>query len=163
MIAVAQPAGPAQRGLIAAADPHFELGALHGQRPEAHLVKRMKASCERPGAAAARDCAFEWYAHESVARRAGLTQEELDALRRGECPSTLSTSEVVTHDTVVALLDRRDLDDAQFERARDALGLEQLVELVTLTGYYDLLALSLRVFRVPLPDDAVEPPGDPRQ
>lgn len=109
--------------------------------------------------AAARDSAFEWYAHEAIARRAGLTQDELDALHDGQSPASLSPAESVSHDTVVALLDHRDLDDAQFEQARDVLGLEGLVELVTLTGYYDLLALSLRAFRVPLPDDVSGPPG----
>jgi alkylhydroperoxidase family enzyme len=103
--------------------------------------------------AAARDSAFEWYAHERLGRQVGLTQDELDALRDHQSPASLSPTESVTPDTVVALLDHRDLDDEQFERARDVLGLERLVELVTLTGYYDLLALSLRVFRVPLPDD----------
>ena len=107
--------------------------------------------------AAVRDSAFEWYAHEPIGRQAGLTQDELDALRVGDRPVTLSTSESVTLETVAALLDHRDLDDEQFERARQALGVEQLVELVTLTGYYDLLALALRAFRVPLPDDASEP------
>jgi hypothetical protein len=63
----------------------------------------------------------------------------------------------VTRDTVVALLARGDLDDDEYGQAQDALGVERLVELVTLVGYYDLLALSLKVFRVPMPDG--EPPA----
>jgi hypothetical protein len=31
------------------------------------------------------------------------------------------------------------------------------MELITLTGYYDLLALALRVWRTPLPDDEGQP------
>ncbi len=102
--------------------------------------------------AAARGSEFEWYAHERVARDAGLTEDELAALRARRRPASLSPTEAATHDTVVALVDRSDLADAEFSLARDVLGLERLVELVTLVGYYDLLALSLRVFRVPLPD-----------
>ena len=96
---------------------------------------------------------FEWYAHEAVGRAAGLGDAELAALRegrhaelagprapwsrarpprswRGATSTTPSTREAVGH-----------------------LGPAGLFELLTLVGYYATLALQLRVFRVPAPED----------
>ena len=101
--------------------------------------------------AALRRSDFEWYAHERVGRRAGLTDDELAALLRGEEPSGLSEAELAVLRTTAALGADGDLDDEQFARAEATLGREQLAELVVLVGYYDLLALSLRVWRTPLP------------
>lgn len=101
--------------------------------------------------AALRRSDFEWYAHERVGRRAGLTDGEIAAIRRGDEPPELSGTELAVLRTTVALAAAGDLDDEQFTRAESALGREQLAELVVLVGYYDLLALSLRVWRTPLP------------
>ena len=102
--------------------------------------------------AATRRCEFEWYAHERVGARAGLTGDELDSLSRGEAPATLAPDEALVHRSVRALLDRRDLDDDEYAAA-EALGTDKLAELVILVGYYDSLSLLLGVFRTPLPPD----------
>jgi 4-carboxymuconolactone decarboxylase len=102
---------------------------------------------------------FEWYAHERVGRRAGLTEDELLALRDGRSPSTLSDQERVVLETSRALAVEGDLDDDAYAAAEAALGREMLTELVVLVGYYDLLALSLRVFRTPLPAGEMSPFG----
>lgn len=101
--------------------------------------------------AALRRSDFEWYAHERVGRRAGLTDEELSALRAGEETSTLSEAEAAVLRVTTALATAGDLDDDLFAQAESTLGREKLAELVVLVGYYDLLALSLRVWRTPLP------------
>ena len=106
--------------------------------------------------AVARRSEFEWYAHERVGVRAGLTDDELTDLLRGELPATLTAEETLVHRTVRALLDRRDLDDTEYAAA-ETLGSEKLAEIVMLVGYYDSLALLLGVFRAPLPPD-----GEPR-
>jgi hypothetical protein len=52
------------------------------------------------------------------------------------------------------MVDGRDLSQDTFEKLCLLLGVRGTVDLVMLVGYYDLLALSLRAFRVPLPEDA---------
>jgi 4-carboxymuconolactone decarboxylase len=101
--------------------------------------------------AALRRSDFEWYAHERVGRRAGLTDEEMSALLTGDDPSSLSDDETVLLRTTRLLGTAGDLDDDAFATAEAVLGREQLAELLVLVGYYDLLALSLRVWRTPLP------------
>jgi alkylhydroperoxidase family enzyme len=100
---------------------------------------------------------FEWYAHERVGRRAGLTDEELDSLLVGAEPPSLSPTEKALLRTTRALATDADLDDEAFMAAEAALGREQLAELIVLVGYYDLLALSLRVWRTPLPVGETSP------
>lgn len=107
--------------------------------------------------AALRRSDFEWYAHERVGRRAGLTEEELASLLAGENPGSLSGNETLLLRTTRLLATAGDLDDDAFASAEEGLGREQLAELVVLVGYYDLLALSLRVWRTPLPAGETSP------
>ena len=94
---------------------------------------------------------FEWYAHEAVARSAGLDDAELAAVREGR-HTELAGPEAVVARTAAALAVRGDLDDAEYLEAVEVVGTAGLFELLTLVGYYATLALQLRVFRVPAPD-----------
>jgi 4-carboxymuconolactone decarboxylase len=95
---------------------------------------------------------FEWHAHEAVGRAAGLGDAELAALREGR-HAELAGRESVVARTAAALVTRGDLDDAEYGEAVSHLGPAGLFELLTLVGYYATLALQLRVFRVPAPED----------
>ena len=99
---------------------------------------------------------FEWYAHEAVARSAGLGDAELAAVRDGR-HAALAGREAVVARTAAALVARGDLDDAEYREAVGQVGAAGLFELLTLVGYYATLALQLRVFRVPAPDDTAPP------
>ena len=104
---------------------------------------------------------FEWHAHEAVGRAAGLGDAELAALREGR-HAELAGRESVVARTAAALVTRGDLDDAEYGEAVGHLGPAGLFELLTLVGYYATLALQLRVFRVPAPEDtAPEGPAAP--
>ena len=98
-----------------------------------------------------RDSAFEWHAHEAVGRHVGLGDTELSAVREHRYEA-LPADEQLPARVAHQLLDAGDLDDATYAAAVEALGLPQLFELLTLVGYYDTLALQLRVFRVAAPD-----------
>jgi 4-carboxymuconolactone decarboxylase len=97
---------------------------------------------------------FEWYAHEAVARSAGLGDAELTAIRDGR-HGELDGREAVVARTVAALAGRGELDDAEYREAVGEVGVTGLFELLTLVGYYATLALQLRVFRVPAPEGAL--------
>jgi 4-carboxymuconolactone decarboxylase len=103
---------------------------------------------------------FEWYAHEAVARRIGMTDEEIAALAALVPADTFDTAERAVQAAVQGLVGRGDLGAAEFAALESALGTEGTVELVILTGYYSLLALAMRVMRTPLPQGVPEPfPG----
>lgn len=94
---------------------------------------------------------FEWYAHERLGRRAGLTEDELTALREGRAPLLADVRERVVYEAARQLSADGDLGDAVYTEAIAALGRAALVELVTLVGYYAGLALQMRVFRTGVP------------
>jgi 4-carboxymuconolactone decarboxylase len=99
---------------------------------------------------------FEIYAHERVARAAGLTDAELSAVRAGRWGDLADPVERLVATLAHALAKRGDLSPDEYLAGRDLLGDQGIFELTTLVGYYATLALQLRVFRVPAPgaDDA---------
>jgi 4-carboxymuconolactone decarboxylase len=98
------------------------------------------------------DSAYEQESHEVLGRDAGLTDEEIAALRDGADPGFTDKKEQVAYQVVRALTSpAADLDDEEYATAVDTLGEQTLLELSTLVGYYATLALQLRIFRVPGP------------
>lgn len=105
---------------------------------------------------------FEWYAHEAVARRIGMTEEEIVAIREFRPPPSFDDGEQVAQQVVRALVEHGDLDDELFARLEHAFGSESAVELILLVGYYTTLSLAMRAVRTPLPAGVVEPfPSEP--
>lgn len=96
---------------------------------------------------------FEIYAHEPVARAAGLDASDLDALREQRFDVLTDDQERLVARTTYALATQGDLNDAEYAAASEALGPKALFELTTLVGYYATLALQLRVYRVITPID----------
>jgi 4-carboxymuconolactone decarboxylase len=92
--------------------------------------------------------AYEQAAHEDIARDAGLTEPEVEALRVGADPAFTSEQEQVAYSVVRCLVGPADLSNSEYAVAVAALGEQALVELSTLVGYYATLALQLRIFRV---------------
>lgn len=105
-------------------------------------------------------CDFEAYAHEPLARRAGLLDSQLQALAAGAEVELDDPAEVASLALVRALLADGDAPDQVYASAREALQDPGLVDLTTLVGYYSLLAVQLRVFRVPTPGTGA-PADDP--
>ena len=98
------------------------------------------------------DSAYERASHEPIGREAGLTDEEIEALRSGTDPGFADKQEQVAYSVVRALtgpdLRTADLDDQAYDTAVAVLGERALVELSALAGYYATLALQMRIFRV---------------
>jgi 4-carboxymuconolactone decarboxylase len=101
---------------------------------------------------------FEWWAHEGVARAAGLSDEAIEALRSGGVPEMTNDAAVV-HALCVEVLRDGEATTTTFDRAREVLGDRGVVELVTLIGYYTTLAMILSVFQVGVPDGEQSPFG----
>ena len=106
---------------------------------------------------------YEWYAHERIGRRAGLTEDELTALRTGVDPVLADARERIVYAAARTLAADGDLTAPMFAEATASLGRSAVVELVSLVGYYSALALQLRVFRVGLPDGAPPPAWGPEE
>ncbi len=99
---------------------------------------------------------FEWYAHAPLAAAAGLPEALVEAIRTGGPVEPDDPGERAAAAAVAQLLTAGDVDDDAWAGAVDTLGEAGAVELTTLVGYYSLLAMQMRVLRVPLPDGAVD-------
>jgi SAM-dependent methyltransferase/alkylhydroperoxidase family enzyme len=104
--------------------------------------------------AAAWESEFEWWAHHRIGREIGLTDDEIAAVRASAPMALDDHVERAALDVARATTSRGDLDEGEYARAYDALGDRMLIEVLTLVGYYALLALQMRVHRVPLPEGA---------
>ena len=99
---------------------------------------------------------FEWWAHSRNAREAGIGDETIEAIRRGETPAFDSDLQRIVHAVAHRLATTGHVDETTYREAQDLLGLSRLVELVALCGYYSLISFILNTFDVPLPE-GVEP------
>lgn len=103
---------------------------------------------------------FQTYGHVRLGRAVGLTEQEIDALVSGARCASFVPDEMIVREIVRVMHQDRDLDDELFGRALELLGYQGLADIVVLVGYYQLLALSLSVWKTPLPSE--EAPQSPR-
>ena len=103
------------------------------------------------------EAAFEWAAHEPVGRRAGLTDEQLRALRRPEAadePGWSAAQAAVLRFTDASTTAVSE-PDAVFAGARQHLDDRQLVELTATVAGYAMVSRFLVALAVPPPDGEV--------
>jgi 4-carboxymuconolactone decarboxylase len=94
---------------------------------------------------------YEWSTHATAGAAAGLTPDEIARIESGRDAASFDPCESTVRSVAQSLLATRDLPDQLYDRAGDLLGEALLVDVVVLVGYYQLLALLLRVARVPAP------------
>lgn len=103
---------------------------------------------------------FEWWAHEPMARDAGLPEEVIQAIKVGERPTFADSGD--NRDEVCwrfcrTLIDRAPVDDELYAAAVDAFGEAGVADLICTCGFYTLVSMTLNTFQVQLPEGA-EPP-----
>jgi 4-carboxymuconolactone decarboxylase len=94
---------------------------------------------------------YEWYVHKQAALQNGLTPAIVDAIAVGKRPASMKPDEQAVYDFCKELLDTKHVSDATFQAAVKAFGERGVVDLVGVTGYYQLVSALLNVDRYPLP------------
>jgi 4-carboxymuconolactone decarboxylase len=92
---------------------------------------------------------YEWSVHESGARKAGIAEDAIAAVRAGERPDFADADAALVHEFCTVCLSENDVPDALFARAIDRFGRRTVVELAGILGYYSMLAIAIRIFRLP--------------
>jgi 4-carboxymuconolactone decarboxylase len=95
---------------------------------------------------------YEWAAHESFAREAGLEAHVIEDLRAGRPPRFTAPDEALVYDLAMEIQERKGLGDDTYRRATDLLGEQTVIDLLTVIGYYTLLAVVLTGLDVDPPD-----------
>ena len=102
-------------------------------------------------------CQHEWYMHEKLARKAGLHGRIIEAIALGEEPEGLSADEALVYRASRQAHRDGRLDDATFAALRERFGLEGVLDLLVLNGYYSAMAMVLNTAGMSLPENAPPP------
>jgi 4-carboxymuconolactone decarboxylase len=103
------------------------------------------------------DAQYEWWAHEPLARKAGLSEAIINDIRDGKRPSALQPDEAIVYDFVTELLHKKQLSDETFARAKQILGDQQVVDLAAVTGFYVMVSAVIAAGRVGIPNGGPAP------
>lgn len=107
--------------------------------------------------ARAKDCQYIWFAHAARARKEGISDAFVDALRDKKPLPKLSGAEQIVVDYATELFGSNRVSDATFKAAIDHFGAQLLTELTTMMGYYCMLALNVNAFEVDVPTGGEAP------
>ena len=99
------------------------------------------------------DCAFEWAAHATLARDAGVREAAIQTIANGGDLSELTDDEALIVGYGREILRNHRVSDDTFAAAKAQFGEQGITELTATFGYYGMLACALNAFEVqPSPD-----------
>lgn len=101
---------------------------------------------------------YEWFAHAKFVEAAGLDPALVEAIRTGRPPAFGSDEEAIVHEVATELIDSRRLGEDTYRRAVSLLGEQAVIDLVTVVGYYVMVALVLVALEVETPDGSTPLP-----
>lgn len=97
---------------------------------------------------------YELYAHEIVARHAGLSAAKIATIIAGQRPPGLDTTESLCYDVATLLASGKVLPEATYQFALQTLGGKQMAELVYMVATYCQLAVLLNAYDIPAPQQS---------
>ena len=103
------------------------------------------------------NCQHEWYMHEKLARKAGLEPRIFAAIAAGREPQGMSSDESLVYKACQQAHQTGHLDDETFAALRERFGLDGVLDLLVLNGYYSAMAMVLNTAGMSLPDNAAPP------
>jgi 4-carboxymuconolactone decarboxylase len=103
---------------------------------------------------------YEFWVHAPIAEKAGVSPATIDSLRTGRAPR-LNREQRAIYDFIAELHKTKRVSDKTYARVHALFGDAGMVEFVGILGYYTLVAMTLNVFRVPLPDGETYPFAEP--
>jgi 4-carboxymuconolactone decarboxylase len=98
------------------------------------------------------DADYEWYAHYPLALQAGLKPDVAADLARGGRPRGMAADEAAVYDFMAELRKTRRVSDAKFAAVRALWGDQGVIDLVAVSGYYDLVSMTLNTAQVRPPE-----------
>lgn len=95
---------------------------------------------------------YEWFAHHVLAMKAGLDPAIADAVAAGKRPANMKEDEAAIYDFCIELHRSKKVSDDNFKRVKALFGEQGVIDLVSVSGYYVAVAMTLNVAQVPIPD-----------
>ena len=94
-----------------------------------------------------RECAYEWSHHVSMAKDEGITDEQIDAVKRGEAADEFDRMVLTAVDE---LDEKSQLSDETWAALGERLNDQQRMDYVFTVGCYTLLAMAFNTFGIQL-------------
>jgi 4-carboxymuconolactone decarboxylase len=95
---------------------------------------------------------YALYAHCAVARKAGLSDDDVTTLANGGIPDDLSEHEKIAARLAHQLSTSHRVDDELYREAEQAFGTTGLFDIAALIGEYHTVCTALTLFAVPAPN-----------
>jgi len=93
---------------------------------------------------------YEWQAHHRSALQAGLSASICDAIAAGRRPTGMQKDEEALYNFVSELLNTKQVSDATFAAAKNAFGEKGVVDIIAVTGWYNIVSMMLNVDQYPV-------------
>jgi len=111
---------------------------------------------------------YEWWAHEIIGRKAGLSDAVMRDLQQCRRPTTMQADERLVYDYCVQLSLNHRVPDALWQEAVNFLGEQAVIDLTVLSGTYVMVSMLLNATQVGIPNGGALPlevldPADIRQ
>ncbi len=100
---------------------------------------------------------FEWWAHEPMARDAGVPENIITALKNGETPTFDDPADEAAYNLANELQHTHELSKESYTAGVTHFEEQGVAELIALCGFYTMVSMTLNGFDVELPAGA-EPP-----
>jgi hypothetical protein len=94
--------------------------------------------------------AHQWNVHHPLAIKGGLNPEVAKAVAEGRRPVQMAEDEAGLYDLIQELLHNRTVSDSTYARAVSKFGEQAIVDAVSISGYYTMVAMLLNTARTPL-------------
>jgi 4-carboxymuconolactone decarboxylase len=100
---------------------------------------------------------YEWWAHEIIGRKAGLSDAVMRDLQHCRRPTTMQPDERLVYDYCVQLSLNHRVPDALWQEAVDQMGEQAVIDLTVLSGTYVMVSMLLNATQVGIPNGGALP------
>ena len=100
---------------------------------------------------------YEWFVHARYIEKVGLDPAIMEAIRTNRQPDITADDEQAVYALTTELHDQRTVSEGTYARAVELLGEQTVLELVTIIGFYTMVAMVLVSFRVDVPGGGASP------
>jgi 4-carboxymuconolactone decarboxylase len=94
---------------------------------------------------------YEWWAHETIARKAGLSDAVMNDLRECKRPTSMQDDERLVYDYCIQLSLNHRVPDALWHEAVSKMGEQAVIDLTVLSGTYVMVSMLLNATQVGIP------------